>query len=74
MLGYPPFAALAEVSGVAAEAFIETLGQPLGISVQGPVDAKWLVRAPSPEALSDALTAVQRPKGRLRISVDPLRL
>jgi len=74
MLGYPPFAALAEVSGVAAEAFIEALGQPLGISVQGPVAAKWLVRAPSPEALSDALAAVQRPKGRLRISVDPLRL
>jgi len=74
MLGYPPFAALAEISGAAAEAFVEGLGQPLGVAVQGPVDGKWLVRAPTPQALSEALHAVARPKGRLRISVDPLRL
>ncbi len=74
LLGYPPFAAVAQISGAGAAEFIERLGQPLGLIVQGPVDDAWLVRAADSDTLADALGAVERPKGRLRIAVDPLRL
>ena len=40
----------------------------------GPSDGRWLVRAPDHAALSDALAAVARPPGRLRIAVDPARV
>lgn len=74
VLGLPPFRALAEVSGQAAEAFIERIGHPLGVEVDGPVDGRWRLRAPDHATLADALASVDRPKGRLRIAVDPLRL
>ena len=41
-LGFPPFAAMAEVSGAAAPAFIEALGQPLGVQVAEVADGRWL--------------------------------
>jgi len=41
--------------------------------VMGPRDNAWLVRAPDPETLSDLLASVDRPRGRLRIEVDPAR-
>jgi primosomal protein N' (replication factor Y) len=72
-LSLPPFAAVAVISGAAAGAFVEKLGQPLGIAVLGPNDGRWLVRAPDHVTLCDALAAVERPPGRLRIEVDPLR-
>jgi primosomal protein N' (replication factor Y) len=72
-LRLPPFTALALVSGAAADAFVERLGRPLGIEVQGPLDGRYLVRAPDHHALCDAIAAVERPAGRLRIEVDPLR-
>jgi primosomal protein N' (replication factor Y) len=73
-LGYPPFAAMAVVSGEAAEAFIAQLGRPPGVAVLGPIDGRWLVRAPDHDTLCDALAATPRPGGRLRLEVDPLRL
>jgi primosomal protein N' (replication factor Y) (superfamily II helicase) len=74
LLGFPPATALAEVSGPAAEAFVEALGAPLGVEVLGPADGRWLVRAPDHGTLCDALAATARPAGRLRIAVDPLRI
>ncbi len=74
LLRYPPFAALAEISGSAAAEYMERLGRPLGLEVRGPVDGRWLVRAADHHTLADALGGVERPKGRLRIAVDPLRL
>ena len=71
LLRFPPVTAMAEVSGPAAPAFVDALGAPLGIEVIGPSDGRWLVRAPDHAALSDALAAVARPPGRLRIAVDP---
>ena len=44
-----------------------------GVEVMGPRDNAWLVRAPDPETLSDLLASVDRPRGRLRIEVDPAR-
>jgi primosomal protein N' (replication factor Y) len=76
-LRWPPYAALAEVSGAAAESYIERLGAPLGVEVRGPDDGRWLLRAPDHQLLCDALAGVERPPssaGRLRIAVDPLRV
>ncbi|HEX9258545.1 MAG TPA: hypothetical protein VF855_03340 [Acidimicrobiales bacterium] len=73
-LGFPPFAALAEVSGPAAPAFVAALGRPLGVDVLGPSDGRWLLRALDHRTLCDALAATPRPPGRLRIHVDPPRV
>lgn len=73
-LGFPPFAALAEVSGEAAPAFVERLGAPLGLQVAEVDAGRWLLRAPDHQTLCDALAAVERPPGRLRVAVDPLRV
>ena len=69
----PPAVAMALVSGEAAPAFMEGFGRPPGVRVEGPVDGAWRVRAPDHEVLCDALDAVVRPPGRLRIEVDPQR-
>lgn len=73
-LGYPPFSALAVVSGVAAPAFVDRLGSTAGIDVMGPNDGRWLVRAPDHATLAEVLAAVERPLGRLRVEVDPHRV
>jgi primosomal protein N' (replication factor Y) len=73
-LGFPPYAALAEVSGEAAATYVESLGQPLGLTVLGPADGRWLVRAPDHQTLCEAQAATTRPPGRLRVAVDPLRV
>ena len=73
-LGFPPYAALAAVSGEAAPAFVEALGRPAGIDVAPLGDERWLLRAPDHKVLCDALAAVPRPAGRLRVEVDPLRV
>lgn len=73
-LGWPPATAMALVSGAAAAPFIDGLVRGPDIEVLGPVDDRWIVRAPDHTALCDALAATPRPAGRLRIEVDPLRL
>jgi primosomal protein N' (replication factor Y) len=74
LLRFPPYAALAAVSGPAAAAFVEAFGQPLGVEVLGPTDGRWLLRAPDHRILCDALAATKRPTGRVRVEVDPLRI
>ncbi len=72
-LQLPPFAALARISGQPAAAFAAAL--PAGrVTVQGPLDDAWLVRAPTHADLADALASVSRPAGRLRVEVDPPRV
>ncbi len=73
LLNLPPWSALAKVSGPPAGEFIARLGSPDGIDLMGPRDGAWLVRAPDHGRLSEVLAAVERPKGRLRIEVDPPR-
>ena len=58
-------------SGAGADDFVGALGSE--VEVMGPADGRWLVRAPDHGVLCDALAAVPRPAGRLRVSVDPLR-
>jgi primosomal protein N' (replication factor Y) len=64
---------MALVSGAAAPAFVHVLGSPPGIEVKGPLEGTWRLRAADHRTLCDALGAVTRPPGRLRIEVDPLR-
>ena len=73
-LGLPPFGALAEIAGSAAPAFVERLGRPAGLEVSAVGEGRWVVRAADRATLLDALGAVERPPGRLRLAVDPLRL
>jgi primosomal protein N' (replication factor Y) len=73
-LGFPPFRALAAVSGPAAPAFVTALGHPAGVDVLGPADGQWLLAAADHTTLCDALAAIPRPPGRLRLSVDPPRV
>lgn len=74
LLRFPPYAALAAVSGPAAGAFVDAFGHPLGVEVLGPTDGRWLLRAPDHRTLCDALAATKRPGGRVRVEVDPLRI
>ncbi len=73
-LRFPPVTALAEVSGAAAAAFVDALGQPAGVEVVTVAEGRWLVRAADHPTLCDALAAAKRPSGRLRVEVDPLRV
>jgi primosomal protein N' (replication factor Y) len=77
-LGYPPFGALAELTGeeksldVAAEIVREH-----GVAVFGPADGRALVNASDPDLLADALALAApaaRAHGRLRVVVDPARV
>ena len=69
-----PYVAMATLSGAAAAEFVAMLPTAEGITVQGPMDDRWLVLAPNHEQLSEFLTSVERPAGRMRVEVDPLRV
>jgi len=73
-LDFPPFAALARISGAVAEQFVAALASHPDVEVGDPAAGRWLVRAPTHAALCDALAATARPSGRLRVEVDPPRL
>jgi primosomal protein N' len=68
---WPPFSAMARISGPPAEEYVRAL---VGVQVLGPADGAYLVRAPDQATLSDALASATRPSGRLRVAVDPVRL
>lgn len=83
-LGYPPFGALAEVSGVpdAVRAALDALAGWSDLTVLGPTSTasgglRALVRAPTVPVLCDSLAnaaRLGRAEGRLRVAVDPLRV
>lgn len=73
-LRFPPASAMAVVSGASAAAYMVGFGHPPDVEVLGPVDGRWMLRAPEHGPLLDALAATPRPGGRLRLEVDPLRL
>jgi primosomal protein N' (replication factor Y) len=78
-LGFPPFGALAELTGddAAVNAAADALRGIDGIQVLGPTDGDALVVAPNAAALADALVighAAGRANGRMRTAVDPPRV
>lgn len=74
LLRFPPEAAMAVISGAAAERFVAALSLPPGAEISGPSDGRWLLRAPDHQMLCDVLASTPRPSGRLRVEVDPLRI
>ena len=73
VLRFPPFSALAAVSGAGARAIAEQL-RGTDVELLGPEAGPFLVRATSSAALADALAGVERPAERVRVEVDPLRI
>jgi primosomal protein N' (replication factor Y) len=73
-LAFPPFAAVARISGAAAEPFVTALAGHPGLDAGEPADGRWLVRAPDVATLCNGLAATSRPPGRVRVEVDPPRL
>lgn len=82
-LRFPPFSAMAAVSGAGAASLIDAVAGldvigldviGLGVEVLGPAKGVWLVRADTHEALSDAMLRAPRPTARVRVEVDPLRI
>ena len=75
-LGLPPYGAQAKVSGAGAEPFIAALrgAADPSVSIRGPLDGQFLLRAPTHEPLLDLLARTPRPAERLRVEVDPLRV
>ena len=71
-LHLPPFGALAEISGKGTAEVVGQLAQSLLVQV-AMGDERALVRARSWDDLSEALAALDRPKQRVRIAVDPAR-
>ena len=73
-LGLPPARALAVLSGAGAEEVAGALRLDQAVTVAGPADGRYLVRAADADALGTALAAAPRPSGRVRIEVDPPRV
>ena len=72
----PPAAAWALVSGAAAPAYIERLsvGPHAGaLDIAGPAGGTWRICSSEHASLLDALADTERPSGRLRVAVDPMR-
>ena len=74
LLELPPARTIAVVGGPAAPEFVDRLGRPLGVEVTESGDGQWLLRSADRAVLLDALAAVERPGGRLRLQIDPARL
>jgi len=73
LLQLPPYSALAQISGASASEMVKSLSGISGIEIMGPRDDCWLVRATDNDALSQAISSVGRPKGKIRIEIDPRR-
>ena len=72
-LGWPPATAAALLSHAGAASFAAALAADGSVEVLGPLDGRYVARAPDHQVLCDALAAAPRPAERLRIEVDPLR-
>ena len=73
MLGFPPFGALASVTGPGSSELVGQLES--NVQVGGDDATGYVVRADDWMTLGAALNATERPKGsRLRIEIDPPRL
>ncbi len=73
-MGWPPYGALAELSGQAAPELAKAVAAAADVTILGPrPDGRYLVRAADPEALAAALAAAERPSGSVRVAVDPPR-
>ncbi len=82
-LGLPPFSALARISGQAAGAYAARIAAGIegsehpgsgGLELRQPGEGTWELVAADHGPMLDLLAALERPAGRLRVEVDPVRL
>ena len=72
-LRFPPFGSMARIGGSAGPAFVAEIPPTSPLTVhETPND--WLVRSDRRETLARVLGSIERPKGRLRLQVDPFDL
>ena len=77
VLRFSPFGAVAVISGASGDLWAEQLrAMAPAVALAGGPGGPWLVRTVSHEVMADALAGVDadRPPGRVRIEVDPLRI
>ena len=72
-LRQPPEAHWAIISGASADQFIQRLGSPEGLEIRPANENRWRIRSDDRQELVDHLKNVDRPSGRLRIEINPLR-
>lgn len=72
-LQQPPLAHWAIVSGSAAKEFIDRVGNPDGIEIMNSNNERWRIRSEDRERMVEILGNIERPTGRLRIEINPLR-
>ncbi len=72
-LRQPPEAHWAVISGSSAAEFVERLGNPHGLEVMNSNNKRWRIRSDDRQQLLELLSNVERPTGRLRIEINPLR-
>ncbi len=73
LTGFPPAVTMAYVGGEAGSEFIDRLGTPMGVEIHQR-EGSWLLLAEDRRLLLDAIASVERPPGRLRLQIDPMRL
>lgn len=72
-LGFPPFSALALVTGAGSAEFVARI-DPSVVDVLDGGDGTWLLRGADHHLLCETLAGTPRPEARLRIEVDPVRV
>lgn len=72
-LRQPPEAHWAVISGSSAAEFVERLGNPDGLEVMNSNNKRWRIRSDDRQLMLELLSKVDRPTGRLRIEINPLR-
>ena len=70
-LSLPPVGAMALASGTGAGEFAAQAAAGGGTEAADLGDGRWLLRSATTRELCDALARVPRPRGRLRVEVDP---
>ena len=71
-LRQPPEAHWAIISA-SADQFIQRLGSPESLEIRPANENRWRIRCDDRQELVDHLKNVDRPSGRLRIEINPLR-
>ena len=57
----------------AAKEVIERVGKPDGIEIMNSNNERWRIRSNDRQRMVDVLGGIERPTGRLRIEINPLR-
>ena len=79
LLEMPPLVSIAVLGGPASPAFVGAMtasehAAPADLQIDESGDGLWIVRSADRRGLLNLLATVERPPGRLRLQIDPMRL